>query len=226
MTSLLETLTDNASTAAIVGAAVTAAFGGVGYLAHRWVNRDRSDLNANLRDVIQVEPLVDGQPSIGDEPVYCSSAQVLLVLAHNQRGRRSLAVHRIAVELEPVSLSSDAARSINCTKDVLGTTPRGIVDVRLYIVGLSSTSPWARYEVDRKKAYDVSPRNLLEQKGRREIVEIEPDAPPTALQIRLKAEDAGLVRARFAIHFASTKEKVVRTDWLQIYKGFWDGYTQ
>jgi hypothetical protein len=216
MESLFETITDNATTAAIVGASLTAAFGGVGYFILRFVNRDRSGLNASLRDVIQVEPLVSGQPSIGDQPVYCFSVQVLLALAHNQRGRRSLAVHRIAVELD--SLSRNAAHAINCTKDVLGTAPRGVIDVRLYVVGLSSTSPWARYEVDRANSYRVSSKNLLEQEDRPKAVEIKPDAPATLLQIRLIAEDAGLTCARFAIHYGNQKNDVIKTAWIQIYK--------
>jgi hypothetical protein len=221
MMGLPPAVADNAVMAAVVGAVVTAVLGGAGYLIHRWFfERDRSDLSVSLRDVIQAEPLLGGQPSLGGRPVYCSGVQALLVLEHNRKGRRPISIHRVAVETEPVSLSPEVARSLARETDVLGTTPHGIVDVRLYVVGLSAASPWARYEVDRTEAYDVSPRNLLERAGRREVVALEPDAPPTALQIRLRAGDAGLTRARFAVHYAGAggETVVVTTDWLQIYK--------
>jgi hypothetical protein len=55
MTSLLNTIADNASVAAVVGAVVTAVLAGIGYLIHRWREKDRSDLVPSLQNVTQAE---------------------------------------------------------------------------------------------------------------------------------------------------------------------------
>jgi hypothetical protein len=75
---------------------------------------DQTALRLEAEQVTQAVPLIDkAQPKIGEEPVFCETAKLTLIAAHNQEGRRPILVNDISLHIEPFAPAA-ASAAPNC----------------------------------------------------------------------------------------------------------------
>jgi len=95
---------------------------------------DQTALRLDAERVTQTVPLIDNvQPKIAGEPVFCETAKLTLVVAHNQEGKRPILVNAITLHVESV-VPAATSPVPNCEIDPLQTKPFGIVLRHTYVL--------------------------------------------------------------------------------------------
>jgi len=180
-------------------ALIPAALGVAGWALNRYaIERDRSDLRLEVQSLAQGVPLARPAPAFNGEPVFCETAKLTLLLAHNRDGKQPVLVNAIAFRVEPVESESRLAASA-CEVDPLQTHPYGIVLRDTYVLETTRTRRSGRYieSAQPDAARDVDPDNILRSGSKARSILLRFDEEPLAYDVFVELKTTGLYRAWF-----------------------------
>jgi len=180
------------------------ALGAGGWAINRFViERDRSALRIEAQGVAQAVTLIQkAQPTIHGEPVFCDTAKLTLLLAHNQGGKRPVLVNAVALHVEPIRPEARPP-SLNCEVDPLETKPFGIGFRHTYIFDAAGTALTGRFIESGQPgaARIVNPNNILQVGGNNQSVTLKPDEEPQAWDVFVSLKTAGLYHVWFSAEY-------------------------
>jgi hypothetical protein len=153
----------------LVAGSVVSALGFGGKKLYDYAIDRASDLRVAIEHPQQGVQLVGTtQPKLGDQPVFCDTAALTLLLERTQSGRLPITVDGISVSAEPVT-DMAAVQTIDpaCKVDPFGDRPYGIGKTNVYIITITKAGVSAQYIVGSSEnaAWAVSKDNLLIGKG-------------------------------------------------------------
>jgi hypothetical protein len=193
----------------VIGTAVSAAGWAIN---HFIVQHDRSDLRLEIEGLNQAIGLLGAQPHVNGFPVYCDTAKLTLVLAHNGDGRHPILINSVSMKVERVPPRADANKS-SCAVDTLASKPFGIVLRNTYVMDVSQGNPLGRFIESAKPgaALKVDPDNILEVGNQKYAVTLRPDEEPLGYDVFVEAMTPGLYRIWFTAEYDASGKKVEKT---------------
>jgi hypothetical protein len=194
-------------------ALIPVAVGAAGWAFNRYViDRDRSDLRLEVQDLAQAIPVTRPAPAIEGEPVFCETAKLTLLLAHNGDGKQPIVVHALAFRVEPVEPERRLVTPA-CEVDLLQTHPYWIDLINTYILEAAGTRRSGRYieSAQPDSAPTVEPDNILRAGRQRRSVSLSADEKPVTYDVFVELKTAGLYRAWFTAAYDARGARTAAT---------------
>jgi hypothetical protein len=173
----------------------------------------RSDLRMQVEDLSQAIPLIAKSPPVfSGEPVFCDTARMTLIVAHNGKGSVPVLVNDIAVKVESVAPS--VPEKIDCAVDTLASKPFGIVERDLYIIDVAGNRVSGQYIRSKKpgEAFPINPQNILQTTRAQQAISLKPAEEPTGYSVSVVAASPGLYRVWFTADYDTSGPKTAKTE--------------
>jgi hypothetical protein len=182
---------------------LSSAIGAGGWAITKFIERDRSNLRFEAQNVSQAIDLVSDAPRIvNSEHVFCDTVKLTLLLAHNGKGKRPLLVNTIALKVESLQ-PQGPQNNVDCTVDTLSSRPFGIVLKNTYILTITAAGNSGRFIKSAlpDAAHVVSPNNILDIAGKKQLITLKPDEEPIAYDVVVEAKTKGFYRVWFSTDY-------------------------
>lgn len=193
---------------------LTTAISAIGWGINRFiVQRDHSDLRFQVEGLSQgINLIANEQPHVNGEPVFCDTAKLTLVLAHNRNGNHPILVNEIAMRAERI-MPEPATSKVNCEVDTLSSKPFGIVLRNTYVLEVSDSSRSGRFIESAKpgEAFKVNPNNMLQISNQKQAISLKEDEEPLGYDVFVEAMTPGLYRVWFTANYDASGPKVTKT---------------
>jgi hypothetical protein len=161
-----------------------------------------------LQDVMQGVPLSGtAQPTFQSKKVFCDTATMKLIVAHNREGTAPVSVNRVRISSEPLNRSADDKAGIRCDIDPLSTKPYGLPVANVFVLDVPSTSTKGIYMESEKpeESWPVDPGNLLRWNKATHIPSLSQDTKIT-YEINLRVVTGGIYQVKFLVTYDSDGE--------------------
>lgn len=207
--------------AAVVAAIAAALLAGTGYLIHRCLTADRSDLSIQAQGFEQIVPIVPPQPKYRRNTVYCEAVRYDLIISHNQKGQKPIRLTQISLETEYMDLDDQTKAQLVCKLDASKTLGFGIVKLREYVFDMDGENIQGSYLKNRQDhPVKVDPNNVFRSTLGSEGVTIKPEGDDSFFQpvVALQALSPGLYKVRTHIYYniGGNKQKEEVMSWVYV----------
>ena len=168
-------------------------------------------LRAEIQNATQTIGLKGAAPSTTlNEPVFCDTFRLNLVLAHDGRSKTPVLINSIALNVSPVDVSQLAKGAV-CQVDRLSSQPHGIVEKNVFLVTLTDTGVNGRFLKNASDAVRVDSRNILVAPGASRAISLKPDEEPTSLDVLVQSLSRQARALSFTITYDYNGEKTITT---------------
>jgi hypothetical protein len=186
----------------------------IGWAINHYIfERDQSALRIDTQEITQAVALIQkNQPTINGEPVFCDTAKLSLLLAHNQGGKRPIMVNSVTLHVEPMTLDSSLP-ILNCEVDPLGGKPYGIGlrDTYVFDVGKTNTKGIFIESSQPNAAKKVDPNNILQVADIGHSVTLKPGEEQVAWNVLVNLNKGGIYKIWFSADYDAGGPKTVQT---------------
>jgi hypothetical protein len=175
--------------------------------------QSQSDLRFQVQDLAQGLPLIaPAAPTVDGQRVFCDTARMTLVIAHNGEGKQPIMVNDIGVKVEPVAAPA-GSQKIDCAIDTLASKPFGIVERDRYILDVSPKGTSGRFIHSAKpgEAFPVNPQNILDTSAEQQAITLKPGEEQTGYAVYVVAAAPGLYRVWFTADYDAAGAKQAQT---------------
>jgi hypothetical protein len=167
------------------------------------IERDRSNLRFEAQDITQAINLLSNvSPMFNGENVFCDTAKLTLLLAHNGKGKRPLLVNKIAMKVEQIKPQGNQ-NQVDCAVDTLSSRPFGIALLNTYVLDITSAGNSGRFieSAAPDAAHVINPDNILDIANKKQVITLKPDEEPIAYDVRVETLTGGLYRVWFSADY-------------------------
>ena len=165
-------------------------------------------LRVSIQAPTQVGDLLAKAPSLDGERVYCRSARMTLIVAHEQNTRTPVVVHSLAVRSESKEASAIVGR---CNVDPLSYRPYGIAEVGTYVAQFKESSVDVIFIENRDSALKSDWKNILYRDEKPHSIQLRENDEPHVLNLIVHTEKDAPIAVWIEAKFDEGDEYRVRT---------------
>jgi hypothetical protein len=142
-----------------------------------------SGLRAEIQNATQAIGVRGAAPrTVSNEPVFCDSLRLTLLLAHDGQSSAPIVISSIAVNASPLDGAQIAAGAA-CNVDRFSSQPHGIVEKETFFITVGDGSVKTRFMKDAASAVRVDDRNLLVSPTATRAITLKANEEPVGVDI-------------------------------------------